>query len=256
MSSWQTVWITGGGSGIGLEVARQLAKSGVDVVISGRNAGKLQQACDEVGAGNISGSIHPLPCDVTDLDSVNAAWESLVETYGLPDLVLLNAGDHQPISLDNFDPAIFERLMKVNFHGVVNCLASVIPAFCQRGQGHIGVVASVAGYQGLPTAAAYGASKAALINASEALYPELKLKGVDLSLINPGFVRTPLTDKNTFEMPFLIDPEPAAARIISGLEKKQFEIAFPTRFVILLKLLKRLPYSVYFKLTKQLITKS
>lgn len=256
MSAWQTIWITGGGSGIGLEVARQLVKTGAQVVISGRNANKLRQACEKLNAEQISGSIDSIPCDVTDLNSVKTAWVALLDKHGLPDLVILNAGDHQPVTLDDFDPAIFEHLMKVNFQGVINCLASVIPAFCQRGQGHIGLVASVAGYQGLPTAAAYGASKAALINASEALYPELKLKGVDLSLINPGFVRTPLTDKNTFEMPFLIDPEPAAARIISGLEKKQFEIAFPTRFVILLKLLKRLPYSVYFKLTKQLITKS
>jgi short-subunit dehydrogenase len=256
MASWQTVWITGGGSGIGLEVARQLAKSGTNVVISGRNPDKLQQACDEVKSGGITGSIQSLPCDVTNLDSVKAAWLVLLETQGIPDLVLLNAGDHQPVSLDNFDPAIFEHLMKVNFHGVVNCLASVIPAFCQRGHGHIGVVASVAGYQGLPTASAYGATKAALINAAEALYPELKLKGVDLSLINPGFVRTPLTDRNTFEMPFLIDPEPAAERIILGLQKKQFEIAFPTRFVILMKLLKALPYWLYFKLTRQLIPKS
>lgn len=255
MASWKCVWITGGGSGIGLEVAKQLVAKGVQVIISGRNAEKLQLACETVKKTTSYDLMDYIVCDVGDLASVKAAWQTLLEKHPLPDLVILNAGDHQPVGVDDFDPAIFERLMQVNFLGVIYCLAQVIPAFCQAGKGQIAVVASVAGYQGLPTASAYGASKAALINATEALYPELKLEGVELSLINPGFVRTPLTDKNTFDMPFLIDPEPAAACILKGLAQKKFEIAFPTRFVILLKLLKRLPYSIYFSLTKHLIPK-
>lgn len=253
MAVWRCVWITGGGSGIGLEVARQLVEAGSCVVISGRSLTKLEAACDTIAELNLAGNIHSIPCDVTDLVSVNSAWKQLIEQHGTPELVILNAGDHQPVNLNDFDPSVFERLMKVNFHGVINCLSAIIPTFCQRRSGQIGVVASVAGYQGLPTASAYGASKAALINASEALYPELKLQGIDLSLINPGFVRTPLTDQNTFEMPFLMDVQPAAKAMINGLHKKHFEIAFPRRFVFILKCLKWLPYSVYFKLTRRLI---
>lgn len=251
---WRCAWITGGGSGIGLEVARHLAHQGVCVVISGRKPDKLEQACQVVNAENPKGSLHSLSVDVTDVTSIKTCWTLLNEEYGLPDLVILNAGDHKPVNIEDFNADIFKHLMKVNFQGVINCLQEVIPDFCKRGSGQIGVVASVAGYQGLPTASAYGASKAALINASEALYPELKLKGIDLSLINPGFVRTPLTDKNTFEMPFLIDPQPAAEAIIKGLQRKKFEIAFPLRFVIMLKCLRFLPYSLYFKLTRRLLS--
>lgn len=255
MTLWRSVWITGGGSGIGLEVAKQLVAQGVEVTISGRHAEKLEQACKVITNATGSDGIHYLMCDVTDQHSVDDCWSQLLDQQGVPDLVLLNAGDHQPLGVDDFDPAVFERLMKVNFHGIIHCLAKVIPVFCNQGKGHIAVVASVAGYQGLPTASAYGASKAAVINATEALYPELFLKGVKLSLINPGFVRTPLTDKNSFEMPFLINSDEAASYIISGLKKNRFEIAFPTRFVMLLKLLKRLPYAIYFKLTQRLIPK-
>lgn len=252
---WRCVWITGGGSGIGLAVAEQLVREGACVIISGRDQIKLDQACQQVmTAASVSGQLHALSCDVTDPDSVQQAWQQLVTCYGIPDLMLLNAGDHQPVTLDDFDPAIFQRLMSVNFHGVVNCLAALLPDLLSRQTGQIGVVASVAGYRGLPTAAAYGASKAALINACEALYPELQQRGIVLSLINPGFVRTPLTDRNRFAMPFLIDAPSAANLIIKGLQQKRFEIAFPYRFVLLLKCLKWLPDALYFRLTRKLLS--
>lgn len=253
VSNWKLVWITGGGSGIGLAVAQQLASKGVKVIISGRHQHALMQSCAQVNQPALSGSIHPLVCDVTSLTSVQAAWQTLKVDHGIPDLVLLNAGNHQPVSLADFSPEPFMQLMAVNYFGVVNCLSVLLPDLLHRQRGQIGVVASVAGYSGLPSAAAYGGSKAALINTCEALYPELQAQGIHLSLINPGFVKTPLTDKNTFTMPFLIEADQAAAAIIRGLQSKRFEIAFPRVFVMLLKLLRLLPYSLYFKLTRKLL---
>ncbi|QEW06148.1 SDR family NAD(P)-dependent oxidoreductase [Nitrincola iocasae] len=252
-TSWKLVWITGGGSGIGLAVAKQLVRKGTKVIISGRHEQALLECCDQLNQPTLSGSLHPLVCDVTSLESVQAAWQMLIQNYGIPDLVLLNAGNHQPVTLENFSPEPFQQLMAVNYFGVVNCLSVLLPDLVSRQRGQIGVVASVAGYSGLPTAAAYGGSKAALINTCEALYPELLEQGIQLSLINPGFVKTPLTDKNTFAMPFLVDADRAATVIIRGLQLKRFEIAFPRVFVMLLKVLRLLPYSLYFRLTRKLL---
>ena len=143
--------------------------------------------------------------------------------------------------------------MEINYMGVINCLQATVPAYIKQGKGHIAVVSSVAGYQGLPNASAYGSSKAALINMCEALQPELAAAGIKLQLVNPGFVRTPLTDLNKFPMPFLMEVEDAANRIIRGLRGNSFEISFPRRFTWLLKTLKLLPYAVYLRLTKKLI---
>ena len=132
-------------------------------------------------------------------------------------------------------------------------LAAVLPRFIGKQAGHVAVVSSVAGYRGLPTSAAYGASKAALINMCEALKPELDRYGVKLSLICPGFVRTPLTDRNAFPMPFLMEAEEAAERIVNGLLRGKFEITFPRRFTWWLKLGRCLPYAWYFLLTRRMV---
>ena len=143
--------------------------------------------------------------------------------------------------------------MAVNFFGVVNCLAAVLPGFISRWRGHIAVVASAAGYRGLPTSAAYGATKAALINMCEALKPELDRYGVRITVINPGFVKTPLTDRNDFKMPFLITADDAARRIVDGLATGGFEITFPRRFTWGLKIMRCLPYPLFFAMTQQLV---
>ena len=136
--------------------------------------------------------------------------------------------------------------------GVVHGLAAAMPAFIQRRAGHIAVMSSVAGYRGLPTAAGYGATKAALTNMCESLKPELDGHGVAITVINPGFVRTPLTDRNAFTMPFLMEPGAAAGRVIAGLDARRFEITFPRRFTWTLKLLRCLPYALYFPVTRRL----
>jgi short-subunit dehydrogenase len=245
------IWITGASSGLGRELARQYAQAGHQVCVSARSRqglDDLAEVCREM-----EGAVHPFILDVTDIDAARDCFKNIVTDVGLPDLCVLNAGTHAENPVNNFDHAVYQRLMNINYMGVVNCLQSVIPAYIEQGHGQIGVVSSVAGYRGLPNASAYGASKAALINMCEALQPELANAGVDLRLINPGFVRTPLTDQNEFSMPFLMEVEDAAERMVKGLAGDGFEITFPRRFTWMLKVLKMLPYAVYLRLTRKLL---
>tara|TARA_Y100000588_G_C14255306_1_gene925174 strand:+ start:1832 stop:2581 length:750 start_codon:yes stop_codon:yes gene_type:complete len=242
-------WITGAGKGIGRALAKTLAAESWTVAVSARTVSDLQQLQDECNPELIK--IFPL--DVTNQEETVNTIEQIELTIGMPNLVIFNAGAHAPISPGNFTSETVRQLIEVNLMGVVNGLAEIIPRFVKIGGGHIAVVASLSGYVGLPTASAYGASKAALINMCESLQPELKRYNVRLTLINPGFVETPLTDKNDFAMPFLISAEDAAKRIIEGLNKDKFEITFPKRLAIPMKLLRLLPYKFLFALTKRMI---
>lgn len=164
--------------------------------------------------------------------------------FGHNDPAVLNAGTHEPMPAAKFSAAIVQRLLHINVMGVANGLEAILPLLIARSAGRVGIVTSLAGFGGLPSAAAYDASKAALINMAEALRPELQEKGVILQLITPGFVKTPLTDMNDFEMPFLVFAPDAAEAILRGLKSDRFEIAFPGTFVRLMKLLRLLPYSL------------
>ncbi|HRY23177.1 MAG: SDR family NAD(P)-dependent oxidoreductase [Geminicoccaceae bacterium] len=239
----ERVWIIGASSGIGAALAERLAGDGKEVWASARSVGKL-----EALAGKHPGYIHALPLDVTDKAAVQAALARIESACGPPDTVVLNAGTHQPVAAKDFTADGLRQVMELNVFGVANGIEAVLPGMLERDAGRIAVVASVAGYQGLPTSAYYGASKAALINMIESLRFDLRRTGVVLQLVNPGFVRTPLTDRNEFPMPFLIEADEAAAAIARGLEVGRFEIAFPTVFVWLLKLLGLLPYRAYFAL--------
>jgi len=245
------VWITGASSGLGSEVARQYAEAGHTVFATARSVDQLAELAGE--CRNAAGKIKTLRLDVTDPSSVATCFKDICSTTGVPDLTILNAGAHAQNSAGAFDRQVFKRLMDVNYLGTINCLQEIVPACLARRTGHIAVVSSVAGYRGLPDASAYGASKAAVINLCEALQPELRLGGVKLTVINPGFVRTPMTDKNEFPMPFLMEVEDAAKSMIRGLEKDNFEITFPRRFTWLLKLLRILPINIYLHLTARLI---
>ena len=246
----RSAWITGAGKGIGREVALGLARRGASVAVSARTEDDLREL--ERLSETMAGAIHAVPLDVTDEHAVLAAFDAVEKSIGPIDLVLLNAGTHIPISADGFNTKDVRSLVEANVMGVVHGLAAVLPAFIARRAGHIAVMSSVAGYRGLPTAAGYGATKAALINMCESLKPELAACDVTMTVINPGFVRTPLTDRNAFRMPFLMDPRAAAERVIRGLETGRFEITFPRRFTWGLKLLRCLPYALYFPLTRRL----
>lgn len=240
---WKTVWITGAGKGIGAALAEAFSEQGCTVFISSRSEDDLievKQRCEP-----FSGKVIPAPLDITDREQIKALMKHWDREQGIPELVILNAGTHDPFPAQELSASRCERLLNINLQGTINCLEPVLQRFLEQNQGQIAVMASVAGYRGLPTAAAYGASKAALNNMCEALYLDLKGSGVKLQVINPGFVRTPLTDKNDFPMPALLEPEDAAGRIIKGLQSSNFEITFPKRFVYVLKLLRLLPLNAY-----------
>lgn len=241
-------WITGAGKGIGRALAKRMAEDGWVVAVSARTADDLTSLEKECAQYRV----HGFPLDVTDVDGTAAVVKDIESRLGNIDLVILNAGTHEEVSASNFSRAPFQKLVDINLMGTVNGLSEIIPMFMSRGRGHIAVVASVAGYRGLPTSAAYGATKAALINMCEALKPELDANNVKLQLINPGFVKTPLTDKNEFPMPFLMPVDEAVERIVSGLKSNAFEIRFPRRLAWILTAFKFIPDALYFAITRRM----
>lgn len=247
----RTAWVTGAGKGIGRALALRLATGGCVVAVSARTEADLQSLAIE--ASGLPGKIHPFVLDVVDPVATAAAVAHIRDAIGPLDLAILNAGTHRGVSARGLDAAVVRSLVDVNLMGTVNCLAAILPDFIERRSGRIAVVASVAGYRGLPTAAAYGATKAALINMCEALKPELDQWGVGLTLINPGFVDTPLTQKNDFPMPFMISADTAADAIMRGLDLGRFEIVFPWRMAVAMKLLRVLPYAVVFRVTRRMV---
>lgn len=239
-------WITGGGTGIGRALALSLAADGWQVVVSGRREAPLAATA---AAGD--GRVHAWPLDVADLSAVRAAVPAIEARHGPIALAVLNAGMYAGVKLDGFKAETFAEHMRVNYQGVVNCMDPLIPLMRSRGRGHLVLVASVAGYRGLPLASAYGPTKAALINLAESLKYMLERAGIRISVCNPGFVDTPLTENNKFPMPFLMEVNDAALALKRGIYQGSFEIAFPTRFVLLLKFFRCLPYAIYFPLIRR-----
>ncbi|MEQ8735273.1 MAG: SDR family NAD(P)-dependent oxidoreductase [Rhodospirillaceae bacterium] len=248
----KVLWITGAGKGIGRSVALEYASHGWVVAISARTQSDLDEVVKQAEEDKASGKVYAYALDVTDHDAVKQVFKTIEADLGPVTQVIFNAGTHSPTSPSAFSVVPFRTLIEVNYMGAVNGLDAVLSTLIDRKSGHIAIVASVAGYGGLPNASAYGATKAALINMCESLKTQLDALGVTLSVINPGFVRTPLTDKNDFPMPFLMEPEAAAKAIYDGMARKKFEIAFPTPFVIILKFLQLLPYGLYFALVKKM----
>jgi short-subunit dehydrogenase len=242
------VWITGASSGIGRALARELARTGYHVAASARSGDRL----DEV-AGESDGRISCYPLDVTDLAASAATIAAIENDLGPIDLAVLCAGTWKPFTAGGWKAVDFAGSMDVNYTGVSNAVAELVPRMIERGRGRLALVSSVAGYYGLPAAAAYGPTKAALINLAECLRIELAGTGVEVTLINPGFVDTPMTRRNTFPMPFLMTPETAARRIARGLERGRFEIAFPRRLVWLMKAVRLMPYPLYFRIMRAMV---
>lgn len=239
------VWITGASSGIGYALALQLAANNWQVIVSARN----QEALEEL-AKQADSNIHVLPLDVTHTQACKNAVEQITQKHGKIALAILNAGVYLPVEAATLSVEVFDKSFDVNLRGVVNCLVPVSQHMrdTKTGDfaGQIAVTSSVAGYTGLPTSAAYGATKAGLINMCESLRLEFEQMGVLLQLANPGFVDTPATKENSFEMPALMSVEKAANRLAQGLEAKRFEITFPRRFTYALKIMRILPYWAYF----------
>ena len=236
----QRVWVIGASSGIGAETARKLLARGATLALSARNAAGLQQ----IANGHADTLI--LPLDITDHASVVSAHKQLLEEWGVIDLVLIVAGTYNKMRADNFDLSVAKQLLEINLNGTLNCLDAVLPTLLKQGQGGLGIVSSVAGFRGLPESLIYGPTKAALINLCEALYLDLRPRGINVYLINPGFVATPLTAKNDFAMPALISAAEAANQLIRGIERGEFHIHFPKRFTNWLRVTSLLPYRSYF----------
>ena len=245
------VWITGASQGIGKALAWAMAKKGMHVIASARSIDHLNKLAES--SQKLPGSIEALPLDVTDNQAVSQALTKIVDTHGHLDQAILNAGTFVPMNSSEFKAEIVRKQMEVNVMGVCNCLEHLVAAMKTQRHGVIAINASLSGYRGLPKASAYGASKAALINMAECMRIELAEHNIDVKVINPGFVKTPLTDKNKFPMPFLISAEQAAEAIIKGLSRSGFEIRFPFIFATLLHLMKTLPYRLYFFLIKKLL---
>ncbi len=236
-------WITGASSGIGLHLARALRDEGWSVYATSRGADDLSALAGEDGG---PGRIVAMPGDVTDQPAM-AELAAEIEAELPIALLIPNAGIYLPMTAEDFDLDGFHKTVAVNVSGAANVIAPVMRTMIERGRGHIAVMASVAGYGGLPTSPAYGATKAALINMAESLKLDLDGAGVRISIINPGFVDTPATRDNPFPMPALMPVEQAARRIVAGLKRGGFEITFPRRFTWWLKFLNILPYGLYFR---------
>lgn len=238
---FSSIWIIGASSGIGRAVAEKLAAQGVKVAVSARSADKLKEL-----EAQYPGVVTAWPLDVTDEALLVEKAGEIDDAMGGLGCMLYCAAAWEPTNVQDIDPKRFATNIAVNVMGAVNVLAAIGPRMEERGRGRLAIVSSVAGYRGLPNAAEYGTTKAALIHMCESLKFKYDKTGVTMQVITPGFVDTPLTEKNDFPMPFLITADKAADYICSGLEKSSFEITFPKRFTFQLKLLRAIPYKLYF----------
>jgi NADP-dependent 3-hydroxy acid dehydrogenase YdfG len=244
LSGIDTIWITGASSGIGAGLARRLARDGHRVGVTARRAEALAQLGTDLPA-EARERLLILPADVTDDASLERAYVALKQAWGVPDLVLANAGVHQGRLGGHLEFANCRRVLDTGLLGAVRTLTQVLPDMLARGTGTLAAVASVAGYRGLPRAASYCAAKAGLIAFMESLRFDVERAGLRVVVINPGFVKTPMTDQNDFPMPFLISVDRAVDEIVKGLRRGRREIHFPKTFTRLLKLMRILPYPLY-----------
>jgi NAD(P)-dependent dehydrogenase (short-subunit alcohol dehydrogenase family) len=241
------VWITGASSGIGRNLALAMARRGDLVAVTARRADDLAALVAEAPAGRMVA----FDGDVVDADRMAEIVGQVEARLGPIDIAVLNAGIYLPMRAETFDLGRFRKTVDVNLVGVANGLAPLMPLMMARRAGRIAINASVAGYGGLPNSAVYGPTKAALINMAASLKFDLDRHNVTIQVINPGFVETPATAKNAFEMPFLVKTDVAVARILAGLSDDRFEITFPRRFSLILKTINALPYRLYFALTRR-----
>ncbi len=243
----KVIWITGGGTGIGKAVAIKFANQGWNVAISGRRENILKEVED------INPNIKSFPLDVNDKRKCFEIMNNIKDEFGDIDICFFSTGTWDPKKEREIDVAQIEKVFKVNFFGTLNCIKSVEDHFRNRKNGIITIVSSIAGYKGLPNSTGYGPSKAALNNLAESLYFDFGRYNVRVCLVSPGFIKTPMTDKNDFKMPFLKTPEYSADKIYNGLiNSNKFEIHFPKSLTLILKFFKIIPDRLYFYLVKKM----
>ena len=243
----KVIWITGGSTGIGKALALKFARKGWKVAISARRENLLK----EIEENNRN--IVSFPLNVTNKENCISIFQDIVNKLGNVDICVFSTGTWNPKKEKEIDVEQIEDVMKVNFFGTLNCIKSVEKYFKKKGNGQISIVSSIAGYRGLPNSTGYGPSKSALNNLAESLYFDFKRYGVRISIISPGFIKTPMTDKNDFKMPFLKTVDYAADKIYEGLiNSKKFEIDFPKQLTLILKLFKIMPNKLYLSLVEKL----
>jgi len=235
----RTVIITGASSGIGRALAIEAAVQGARVGITARRADKLLELVAEIQAKG--GSIAAEIADVSDRDSLRAAITRLESVLGPCDVMIANAGVGFPSGADPVNVVGVETMMRVNYLGVVHAFESVLPAMIARGSGHLVAISSLAAYKGMPTAAGYSASKAAVNTYCEALRIELRSRGVAVTAVCPGFIRTAMTARNKHPMPFLMDADIAARRILSALRRRPKTYNFPWQLYRMMRITRWLP---------------
>ena len=242
MSEKKVIWITGASSGIGKALAIKFAENNWLVAASARRESLLNEL------KQINQNIHPFPLDVTEIDKCKLIAKKIIDQLGGIDICVFGTGMHDPKSEKRFNLDKIRQIMEVNYFGTMNSINSIYEYFSDKKNGQISIISSVAGYRGLPAAGAYCASKPALTSFAESLNFDMQMKNVRVSLISPGFIKTPMTDQNDFPMPMIKSPEFAAEQIYTGLiEKKGFEIHFPKIFTYMMKFLRILPSGIYFR---------
>ncbi len=245
--SQEVIWIIGASSGIGAALARELTRNdGVKLVLSARRREALDALNQELGGRHVVCAL-----DVGKQSDIENAVATVLEATGRIDRVVYLAAIYQPGAITDMTPEDAEALVRVNLLGAMYVVHAMLPVFASQQSGQFILCGSVAGYSGLPNGQPYSATKAAIINFAESLHAEAP-DYLDVKVINPGFVRTPMTDKNDFTMPMRIEPEEAAASIVKGMKKRAFEIHFPRRFTYLMKCIAALPYVLKLPLLKQL----
>jgi short-subunit dehydrogenase len=244
------VWLTGASSGIGESLALELARRGARLALTARRAEVLEVLASRIRESG--GVAESFPGDVTNLEEMKGVVRRIESTLGPVDLAIPNAGTHVFTKPEEFNSQEYIDLMNINYGGMLRCIEAVLPGMLERRQGYLAPVASLAGTRGLPRAAAYGASKAAMNHFLESIRFHLRRHEIVVTVINPGFVKTPLTDKNDFKMPFLVTPEDSARIICDGLEWCKREIAYPWQMNLLVKFGRLLPAPIYERIVDRL----
>ena len=250
--SKKIIWITGGSSGIGFATAKYFLKKNWIVIISSSNNEKLKNAKNKIITNDKIANLHVIKCDITDKNEIKNTISYIQNEIGNINIALLNAAAYSPNKHQEFDLSNYELLIDVNLKGTLNCIDALKDVMKNKGN-TIAIVSSPIGYRGWPTSGAYGMTKAAQLNLSESLFFDFKKIGINMRVINPGFIDTEATRLNSFKMPFLKSAEFAAEKIYRGLVyKKKFEIFFPFIIVFVVKILRIIPYKLYFYLWKKI----
>ena len=241
MRTWagRRYWLVGASEGLGRALAFALSRAGAEVIVSARSGDRLSDL-----VGRLPGPASHQVVDVSNPASVRAA----VQAVGRIDGLVYLAGVYWPMAARAWDAERGELMADINYTGAVRTVGAVLPGMVKRGQGHIVLTGSLSGFRGLPGAAGYGSSKAGVMYLAEALHADLRGSGVNVQLVNPGFIRTRLTDKNDFRMPFIMEPEAAAREIFEHMNTETFSLSFPTLFSRVFRLSRFLPDFLYYPL--------